>query len=397
MGLRLEKRPFRVANIIEEGKLGGPQIRIMMAAASMKERVDTTVIMPIENSERFRDRCDAEGIEYIAMPISRITTEWRVAIRYLLFSIFEIVRIVRFLKQEKFDLIHVSGGSWQYKGVIAGKLAGIKVVWHLNDTSMPALFRRLFSIISRYVDGFIFASQRSKEYYGTLVTRKVPEFVVPAPVDTAAFSPTSVTAYSGGLIEQLRDKVVVGTVANVNPVKGLEYLVQAAAQINNRNRDVCFIVVGAIYKNQTKYYDKLQVLAAKLSADNILFLGAQSDIKGLLKIMDIYLCSSVAESSPIAVWEAMAMVKPIVSTDVGDVPIYIEDGMNGYVVDVGDIDKMTERLSLYIEDRYLRQEHGARAREVSVNNLDVRLCAERHIEAYSAFVPGPPSEKGHAD
>ena len=387
MGVERNPRLIRVANIVEEGKLGGPQIRIIAAALAMQGRVDTTVIMPFENSERFRERCDAYGVKYKAMSISRITKEWRVALRYVFFSIFEIARIVIFLKQEKFDLIHVSGGSWQYKGVIAGKIAGIKVLWHLNDTSNPAFFRRLFSMMSRFSDAFIFASERSKSYYGSLIREGVPEFVIPAPVDTEVFDPVSVSAYSGELISRLKDKVLIGTVANVNPVKGLEDLIKTAEQFNKLNNNVCFVVIGAIYPNQKKFYEKLQRLAEQLFVENVLFLGAQSDIKGLLKVIDVYLCSSLAESSPVAVWEAMAMGKPIVSTNVGDVPVYVEDGVNGFVVDVGDCKGMADRLSRYVSDERLRKEHGYRSREVSINSLDVKLCAERHIQAYSAFVP----------
>ena len=379
-----KKRPLRVANIIEDGKLGGPQIRIIAAAAAMKNEVDTTVIMPIENSDKFRERCDTEGIKYKAMSISRITKEWRVALRYVFFSIFEIARIVRFLKREKFDLIHVSGGSWQYKGVIAGKLAGIKVLWHLNDTSMPTLFRYLFSIMSPLADGFIFSSERSREYYGDLVKSKGQQFLIPAPVDTVSFDPSTVKPYDGGLTSQLKDKVVIMTVANVNPIKGLECLIKTAADVNKSNSDVCFVVVGAIHDNQKNLYEHLLNLENQLSVKNVMFIGAQSDIKGLLQISDIYLCTSLAESSPIAVWEAMAMGKPVVSTDVGDVPIHVKDGQSGYIVNVDDFIALAERLSRYIQEPKIRLEHGKCLRKAAVNDLDIKLCAKRHVQAYSS-------------
>ena len=50
------------------------------------------------------------------------------------------------------------------QGVFAAKLAGIQVLWHLNDTSIPLIFRILFSLISKYVDCFVFASERSRQY-----------------------------------------------------------------------------------------------------------------------------------------------------------------------------------------------------------------------------------------
>lgn len=64
---------MRIANIIEEGKLGGPQVRICTVAEALRGRADTTVIMPAENSEAFQQRCDAQGVSYKVLPITRTT------------------------------------------------------------------------------------------------------------------------------------------------------------------------------------------------------------------------------------------------------------------------------------------------------------------------------------
>jgi len=385
MGLELT-RPLKVANFIEEGKLGGPQIRIVAAAAAMKGRVDTTVIMPEENSEYFRKRCESEGIEYVLLPISRITKEWRVALRYIFFSFFEIVHIVRHLKRNSYDLIHVSGGSWQYKGVIAGKMAGIKVLWHLNDSAMPFFFRKLFSLFSPLADGFIFASKRTEDYYAPLIRNEAQKFLVPAPVNTKLFDPVIVELYEGEFYSKLKGKIVIITVANVNPVKGLDCLIRAAAKVNKSAADVCFIVAGEIYKNQKGLYESLLCLSKSLSVNNVFFIGGQSDIKGLLKFADIYLCTSLAESSPIAVWEAMAMAKPIVSTDVGDVPVFVIEGVCGSIAEVNDHVGLADRVVKYVVNKQLRIEHGANARKVAKEKLDVQICADRHVDAYLSLL-----------
>ena len=64
MGIVPTSHPLRVANIIEEGKLGGPQIRIASVAKAMKGVVDTTVVMPHENSEPFRKLLDEGDVLY---------------------------------------------------------------------------------------------------------------------------------------------------------------------------------------------------------------------------------------------------------------------------------------------------------------------------------------------
>jgi glycosyltransferase involved in cell wall biosynthesis len=376
---------IRVANIIEEGKLGGPQVRIAMVAAALKGRVKTTVIMPVENSEVFRKKCDDYGIAYQTLPLTRITKEWRVALRYVLFSFVEIIRLALYFRRSNFDLIHVSGGSWQYKGVIASKLVGKKVVWHLNDTSMPGFIRRLFAMVCNLADGYIFASGRSRDYYRPLMKANKPEFVVQAPVNTARFGPEGSYPGDEDLLEKWAGKFIIGTVANINPIKGLETFIRAVAILNKRVDQVHFVVVGPVYKNQQGYFDSLQRLCKELSVSNIEFVGSRSDVRPLLKRFDAYVCSSIAESSPISVWEAMSMRKPVVSTDVGDVPLYIRDGYNGFVVEVGNSQALADRLEQFATNTEMCLEFGQRARDVAVQELDIAMCAQRHVVVYQAM------------
>jgi glycosyltransferase involved in cell wall biosynthesis len=374
---------MHVANIIEEGKLGGPQVRIAAVAAALGERVKTTVIMPVENSQLFRQRCDTLGVSYNALPLTRITKEWRVALRYVLFSFFEIISLALLFRRENFDLVHVSGGSWQFKGVLAAKLAGKKVLWHLNDTSMPGFVRKIFALISGLADGFIFASERSRDYYRPLMKANKPEFVVPAPVDTMQFNPEGAYLGDDDLIGRWSGKLVVGTVANINPIKGLETFIRAAGVLGKRNGHFHFVIVGPVFKNQQKYFARLQQLCSQLKAANIEFVGGRSDVRPLLQRFDVYVCCSHAESSPIAVWEAMSMAKPVVSTDVGDVPLYVRDGLSGFIVKVDDAEALAERVERLVDNKELRQQFGVQVREIAVEQLDVTQCAERHMAAYS--------------
>ena len=377
----MAKTQLRVANVIEEGKLGGPQVRISIVAASLKNSVQTIVVMPKENSKEFRKRCDSLAVTYRILPITRITKEWRVALRYVLFFPLEILWLISVLKNEEVDVVHISGGSWQYKGVIAGKLAGKKVLWHLNDTSMPIIIRWIFYIMAYMSDGFIFASERSRSYYRPLIKKRKPEFVIPAPVDTTQFNPQENYIGDEDCIEKWGGKIVVGTVANVNPIKGLETFIRVAA-LYKGEQDVFFVVIGPVYANQKNYYESLKRLCNELGVQNIEFLGARSDVRPLVKRFDIYLCTSLAESSPISVWEAMAMGTPVISTDVGDVPLYVRDGDNGFIVNVEDSEALSERLKLLTSNSELRHQFGARCREVVVSELGLGRCAARHLNAY---------------
>jgi len=376
-------KKLHIACVLEDGKLGGPQIYILRMAVALKEKIDITIVMPMENSENFRKLCDISGVSYKTFWLSRITKEWKVALRYVLFFPYEICRLALYFFKEKFSLVYVCGGSWQYKGAIAGRLSGSKVVWHLNDSSFPFLFRKIFRSLSPLASGFIYASVRSQEYYESLIKYNLNEFVIPSPVDTARFDPTNNYTISENLYKEIQNKVVIGTVANISPVKGLETMIRSASLLNQDFKNLVFIVIGSISHRQEAYFSELKGLCSELSVDNLLFVGGYTDIRPILKKLDIYICSSLSESSPISVWEAMSMGKPIVSTDVGDVSIYVKHNRNGFIVDVGDERAMSKYISVLIKDKGIKHDFGKISRNTAVNKLDSQFCALHHIKAFN--------------
>lgn len=374
-------RRIHVANIIEEGKYGGPQVRIVNVASHLKDKVDTTVIIPLLGSEQFQSKLSQCKINYKVLNISKITRDYSIMFKYVLFFPIEVVKIAWYLRQNKFDLIHVSGGAWQYKGVIAAKLSGLKVVWHLNDSSLPWVFRKIFFFLDRFVDANIYASERTRNYYKKYTTSNISEYIIPAPVDSNYFIPAdnydTVQSFSN-----MNDKIIIGMVANVNPVKGIDVFIKVAERLNCIHSNLQFVVAGQIHKRQEPYYLKLQQECRIRSVLNLEFCGAVDDVRGLLHQMTIYLCTSNAESSPISVWEAMSMGKALVSTDVGDVSKYVIPGISGEIAAIGDVNGLAEKASKLINNSKLRSTYGRRAREIAVNNLDISICTKKHAQLY---------------
>ncbi|WP_018718419.1 glycosyltransferase [Arhodomonas aquaeolei] len=370
-----------VVNVIEEGKLGGPQVRMVRVAEALDERAQTLIVMPRANSGPFREMCESRGVPYRALPLTRITKDWRAALGYLLFSPIEVIRLVRVIRRERIDLVHASGGSWQYKGVVAARLAGVPVVWHLNDTAMPGWVHGLFRMVRPLACGVIFASHRSQEYYGGGIRTGRPQAVVPATVDSAQFDPDQ--GYPNDPDLPVADSTpVIGTVANVSPIKGLETLIRSAACLRDRGEEPHVVIVGPVFDRQRAYYRRLLALVRELELERVYFVGARADVRPLLARFDVYVCSSQAESSPVSVWEAMAMARPVVSTDVGDVPRHIVDGDSGFVVPVGDHEALAGRVATLLDDEPLRRRCGECARAIAVENFSVDKVAKATGDFY---------------
>ena len=368
-----------VANIQEEGRFGGPQKRIAEVAKGCLELGCRTVsIIPKQDSEKFQNLLTKYDIDYELISMHRLTREKSHLFKYFIFFPFEVFRIYKVLKRIKPDVVHCNG-SFQIKGAIAAKFAGVKSVWHMNDTMTMKPIYILFSFLKKYFgDKFVAASIRSGEYYFPDVAESMS--ILPAPVMTDDFSPFRVENIKE--ISSLEGINVV-SVGNVNPVKGFDTFVNAAVYLKDRtDAKVNFIIVGPLLDNQKVLSEKLFSIINDNGLDNVHFLGRRNDVPSVLKSCDIYVCSSRFEASPISVWEAMSMGMPIVSTDVGDVKSVFSEFDCGICVDIDDPIAMGEGILTYINDEKLMSKNGLKAREVAVNHFDIKQCCKKHYDIY---------------
>jgi glycosyltransferase involved in cell wall biosynthesis len=372
---------FKVAMILEDGRLAGPQVYISLLANALKDKVNTTIVIPIEDSAETIYKLDQFGLQYKTLQITRISKNIRCMIQYLVLFITETAEIYNYFKRNKFDIIYVSGGSWQYKGLIAGKIARIKVIWHMNDTYIPYIFRIVFNILNNLADAFTFASEKTRDYYLPMIKKTKIGYIIPQPVDTSYFSNSS-EIESEKIIKKNYNQLIIGTIANINPIKGLEIFIKIVARLNDFFDNLQFIVVGPVFSSQKNYFDKLLNQINNHKLRNIKFVGQQQDIRPFLDEFDIFVCTSYNESGPMTLWEAMSMKKAVVTTNVGDVSKYVHSGFSGEVVNIGDLDTMTQKIKELILDKDKRERYGEKARRIIQHKLDVSICADKHFKLF---------------
>ncbi len=378
-------RKIKIANVIEDGRLGGPQHRIISVAKQLdSKKFSTTVILPYKDSEELVLRLQSANVPYKELSLHRLTLTLSHLALFVVLFIPEVIALSRYLRSNDFDVVHVSGGSWQWKGVIAGRLAGCRVLWHLNDTHVPMPVKVIFKVLANCCcDAFILAGKKVEAYYGRLFStrRNVGRYIIQAPVNCTEFDPA--------IVEPCVDIatancVRVMTVANINRIKGLELLIDTAKLVQASNSEIVFYIVGPVFRSQKSYYKKLQEKIKRLKLHNVIFYGPSTDVKSVLAACDIYFCSSLAEASPMSVWEAMSMGKPIVSTSVGDVPHYVVDGESGFVCDLDDVKSLSEKIILLGGCAESRTDMGRKARKVAIESFDISTCVAKHEAIYGA-------------
>ena len=374
---------MKICSIDEEGRFGGPQQRTIEIAKELRKMgIRTVVVLPHFDSKIFKKRLLKANIEFTLFKLSRLSLEIKILLKYIITFFLEIYQLYKHIAKNGYDLIQINGTP-QYKGAIAGKLAGVKVIWIFEDTKMPKPIRLMTKIIAKYcAKGIIVTGQAVYDYYiKRSILETIPYAEIHAPVDTKYFDPKKTQSIKSMVKESEKN---ILSVSGVSPVKGLEYFIYMASELIKYNNDLSFHVSGAELSSQKKYSQKINEIIknSNLNKGNYFFHGMISNVSNFLASGNIFVCTSVTEAGPMTVWEAMSMAKAVVTTDVGAVKQYIKDGVTGFIVPVGDTNALVKRVTDLLQNPGLIDSMGNAARIVAKEKLDVVPAAEKYFKFY---------------
>ena len=209
---------------------------------------------------------------------------------------------------------------------------------------------------------------------------------IPNGVDLAPAPVTGARARVRAALGASDDARVVTSVARLVPQKGLDLLLEAWAQAGG--------VCGASHlwlAGDGPTRAGLEAARSRLGLNRqVTLLGRRDDVPDLLAATDVFVLASRAETTPIALLEAMAAGRACIATDVGDCRAMLGDGSAGRVVAPGDVAGLATALREFVADGALRERMGHAARERARLFIDVSM-AERTATVYETALAG-----GHA-
>jgi glycosyltransferase involved in cell wall biosynthesis len=284
-------------------------------------------------------------------------------------------------------VLHVHGYAAADFGRLAARRVGAALVLHEHfaDPSMPAYQGWADRLLAPLTDRAIAVSGSTRDFL--IHERFVPPDRIRliwngAPLDE--FAPVSAerarsARASLGLPEEA---LVVGSIARLSRQKGHRYLVEAAARVLAARVDARFLIAG-----DGDQMEPLRAQAAALGiADKLVFAGHRTDVPDLLGALDVFAISSLYEGTPLALFEAMAAGKAIVSTAVDGCREVLQDGETGLLVPPADAEGLARAVLRLLADGDLRARLAARAREAS-RRYDVRTCVSEMQQVYEEVAP----------
>ena len=201
--------------------------------------------------------------------------------------------------------------------------------------------------------------------------------VIPNFVNCDVYTPLSEEARSEGRAQfaDPGEKILVH-LSNFRPVKRAVDVVEVFARVAREIPARLLLVGDGPDRSQAEW------LAHRLHIqDRIHFLGKQAGVSDLLPLADLMVMPSELESFGLAALESMACCVPAIATAVGGVPELIEDGVNGRLFAVGDVEGMARASIELLSDGAKYSAMASAARQTARE----RYCASRIIPLYEAY------------
>lgn len=219
------------------------------------------------------------------------------------------------------------------------------------------LFRTAERFLSRLTDHLVALTPgEMRESLAAGIGRAAQWRVVHSGVD---LKPPAAPAHKRDL-DIAEDEIAVGTVARLEPVKGVEYFIRAAGITADRRPGLKlkFVVIGAGALD-----GELRSLAASTpAAGSIIFTGFRSNAAALAAALDIYVQPSLNEAMGRAPLEAQALGVPVIVTDVCGLPDVILEGETGLAVPPAAPEALADAIEKLAMDKETRLRMGEAAR-----------------------------------
>lgn len=271
----------------------------------------------------------------------------------------------KIVKRIKPDIIHVHRAS---SYATLARLSKIKPdvlsIWGSDVYDFPYRSRRNKTVITKNLSyAKILAStsgEMAKQARFFLADKTKTIYVTPFGVDTSSFYPYHIQ----------HPDIVVGTVKTLSPTYGIDTAIRSFANALSRLKDCKYNDIA----DKLKYYiygkgpmlSELKNLIKELGLeDRIMLCGyiKNSEVPSVLNQFDVFLLASRSESFGVAAVEAMACSLPIIATKAPGFLEVVDNGVNGILVDIDNVDEMGNALFKMLTDSLLRKEYGQNARK----------------------------------
>lgn len=306
-------------------------------------------------------------------------------------------RFVSALRRSRTQIVHSYNFYANVFSIPAAKLAGVPcVIASIRDMGahMTPMQKRVHKFICRFADRIVVNADAIRRWLIDQGYAAGKITVIRNGLDLARFGDRS----DGGALRRelwIPPRVpLVTMLSRINPRKGIDYFLDAAALVRQRCPTAHFLVVGeamtnagGVYKKNRPYRAELQERAVQLGiSDHTRFTGMRRDVPQILAASAVSVLPSFSEGISNTLLESMAAGATVVATRVGGTPEIIEDGEHGLLVPPGDAQALADAICRLLEDPLLAARLSAQARKRVETEFSFEKVVQQTEDLYAELL-----------
>lgn len=282
------------------------------------------------------------------------------------FSPVTLWKLIRIIRAERIDVLHLNGHGASALGRLAGRLTGVPAIVHVHGDAAfapggyPRYVRLVDNLLAPWTARAVSISEATREFCIRSMGFR------PAQVEIL-LNPTPRLGHAGAVDERVRalrlrygirdDEPVVGIASRLYPVKGHHILLPAFQQVLRRVPAAKLLIVGDGPERAN-----LEAQARSLGlSQQVSFAGFQEDIAAHLRLCWVTAVPSVhPEPFGLVVVESMAAGVPVIASRIGGLPEIVTDGVAGLLVEAEQPEALATAMVRVLEDSDLRHRLASR-------------------------------------
>lgn len=273
--------------------------------------------------------------------------------------------LLKVLRDKQADIVHMHGyGATTFGRLCAWQMRIPAILHeHANHGDTPWFQKVADYILAPHTDLAIAVSESTGEFTSRarlMPVERTKVVYLGAPLDEFARqrTPDEIAVARRALgIEP--GTIAIGTVTRLMPSKGNQFLVEAAPAILGKHPTARIFIIG-----EGELQPELEAQARALNlGDKLVFSGFQRDVAAVLSALDYLVFPSLWEGTPLTVFEALAMGKPMVATDADGLLDVLTHRKDALIVPKADAPALAAGLSALIDQPALAASLAAEARQ----------------------------------
>lgn len=326
---------MRIIQIIDSLETGGAERMAVNYANALAHRIEFSGLVVSRREGAFLNQIN-DNVAYLFL-----NKKSSIDIKAL-------YKLRNFVRNNKVEIVHSHSTSFFLGFLLKLVAPSIELIWHDHYGDSEFLNQRPslgLKICLPFYDGIIAVNHKLKIWSEEKIHFKNVIFL-------PNFPSTAIDAKNDTVLYGIQGKRIV-SLANLRVQKNHFMLLEVTKKIKLSHPEWSFHLIGKDFEDE--YSKQIKKMILEYNLENSVFIyGSKEDVANILRLSTIGVLTSQSEGLPVALLEYGWNKLPVVVTNVGEIPMLIEDGVNGFLVDPEHVQLFYESLVKLLDNNTIR-------------------------------------------